>query len=148
MCAPWKWSKGTETCRGWKMNIWIQIVVFCVLINSAFVGKKTSYLYNGVPTILWSWTGELSGTVFDTFCAEQQTSYFVMCLEAFVATEFNKILSCRQPRQGALWRWGHNHSLKLWRIFTPWHVCLSEKILMKSAFLFSEGSRSSQHCDG
>jgi hypothetical protein len=45
MCAPWRWSKGTETCRGWKMNIWIQIVVFYVLTNSAFVGKKTSHWY-------------------------------------------------------------------------------------------------------
>jgi len=54
------------------------------------------------------------------------------CVKAFTATEFNKIFSGGQPRQGVKilqsfrqWRWS---------TFTPWHGCLPEKILLDAVF--------------
>jgi hypothetical protein len=47
--------------------------------------------------------------------------YTRMCLEVFTVTDFNKI-----------WRWIQSRSVKFWCIWSTWHGCKAEKILLNS----------------
>jgi len=61
-----------------------------------------------------------------------KTNYGV---EAFTATEFNKLFSGRHPRQYVKcspWRWGRSYSPKRRKTFTSWGGCLPEKSLIEN----------------